>query len=139
MAEETIAILGNHNNGKNYLLQAVGLMKCEKMNVENKIITMNSEQIYQQYLRVVDRNRVKGNTSYAKLLWTLGENDEALKYLDRAFQAKMYNAVTWYIYGMILKEKGEFNQAVVAFQNALDLCAVFKECEIVLKSTKALC
>ena len=36
MAQETIAIFGNHNNGKNYLLQAVGLMKCEKMNIENK-------------------------------------------------------------------------------------------------------
>ena len=33
--------------------------------------------MYQQYLRVVDKDRVKGNTSYAKLLWTLGENDEA--------------------------------------------------------------
>merc|ERR1712176_1752114 len=93
--------------------------------------------MYEKYLETVDRDKVvTANTSYARLLWVLQKYDEALKYLTKAIGLKRHNAFTWYYYGMILKHNQKHHDAIQAFENAMDLCDVYKDCEFALQEMK---
>ena len=116
-----------HQNGKLFLYLAVAYMKCGK--------DLSCDTMYNQYLLHVDRDKVGGNDLYAiaswcRLLWILQRNDEAWTYLTKAAAANHKDPFIYYYQGVILRERGRFDQATDSFDRSINLIYVHRTDEM---------
>ena len=119
-----VAIDRSPGNGQSYLHIAVAYMKCGKMQL--------SDNMFKKYLCLKDEVRLQ--VPYVgvrlRLLWILNRHNEAWKFLKKAVEARHKDGFVWYYYGVLLRKKGKYDEASMAFDECIDLIDVYKNCEI---------
>ena len=93
-------------------------MKCGKM--------QDSERMYEKYLKFVDGDKVRPGSVGAMCvkLWILQKHDEAWKYLVKGIEANSVDLFVWYYYGVVLRQKHRFDEAIDAFDESIELMDV---------------
>ncbi len=78
---------------------------------------------YQEALRIDDdsEHAASAETNLAYALWEYGRTEEALEHAERAVEIDPRFPQAWYNRGFFLSERGLFEDAVNAFDNALRL------------------
>lgn len=118
------AIDNTPGNGQSYLHIAVAYMKCNKLHLSNNM--------FDKYLTIKDEDRLQ--VPYIgvrlRLLWILNKHDEAWIFLTKAIEEKNKDGFVWYYYAVILRQKRDFDESIVAFDKCIDLIDVYKNCEI---------
>ena len=78
---------------------------------------------YQEALRIDDdsEHAASAETNLAYALWEFGRTEEALEHAERAVEIDPRFPQAWYNRGFFLSERGLFEDAVDAFDNALRL------------------
>ena len=78
---------------------------------------------YREALRVDDdsEHAATARTNLAYALWEFGETEEALKHAERAVEIDPRFPQAWYNRGFFLAERGLYEDAVNAFDNAIRL------------------
>jgi tetratricopeptide (TPR) repeat protein len=78
---------------------------------------------YQEALRIDDdsEHAASAETNLAYALWEFGHTEEALEHAERAVEIDPRFPQAWYNRGFFLAERGLFEDAVNAFDNAIRL------------------
>ena len=78
---------------------------------------------YQEALRIDDdsEHAASAETNLAYALWEFGHTEEALEHAERAVEIDPRFPQAWYNRGFFLSERGLFEDAVTAFDNAIRL------------------
>jgi tetratricopeptide (TPR) repeat protein len=78
---------------------------------------------YQEALRIDDdsEHAASAETNLAYALWEFGHTEEALEHAERAVEIDPRFPQAWYNRGFFLSERGLFEDAVNAFDNAIRL------------------